>query len=67
MFLVTDLDSRKDIFHGGYHGDYVVLVYCSRKVIRDKSERESMIKKKPTYFHETLQNVKGHAIDESVV
>jgi hypothetical protein len=40
MFLVTDLDSKKDIFHGGYHGDFVVLVSCSGHVIRDKYERE---------------------------
>jgi hypothetical protein len=40
MFLVTDIDSKKDIFHGGYHGDFVVLVSCSRQVIRDKYERE---------------------------
>ena len=48
MFLVTDLDSRKDIFHGGYHGDFVVLVSCSGQVIRDKYERESVIKNNPT-------------------
>jgi hypothetical protein len=41
MFLVTDLDTRKDIFHGGYHGDFVVLVSCSWQVIRDQYERES--------------------------
>jgi hypothetical protein len=47
MFLVTNLDSRQDIFHGGYHGYFVVLVSCSGQDIREKSERESMIKKKP--------------------
>jgi hypothetical protein len=41
MFLVTDLDSKQDIFHGGYRGDFVVLVSCFGQVIRDKSERES--------------------------
>jgi hypothetical protein len=41
MFLVTDLDSKKDIFHGGYHGDFVVLVSCSGQVIRDKSEESN--------------------------
>jgi hypothetical protein len=40
-FRRCDLDSRKDIFHGGYQGDFVVLVSCSGQVIRDKSERES--------------------------
>jgi hypothetical protein len=44
MFLVIDLDSRQDIFHG----DFVVLVSCFRQVIRDESERESVIKKMPT-------------------
>jgi hypothetical protein len=41
MFLVTELDSRKDIFHRGYHGDFVVLIFCFGQVIRDQSERES--------------------------
>jgi hypothetical protein len=40
MFLVTDLDSKRDIFHGGYHGDLVVLVSCFAQVIRDKYERQ---------------------------
>jgi hypothetical protein len=42
MFLVTDLDSRKDISHEGCHGDFVVLISCFGQVIRDKSERESV-------------------------
>ena len=37
MFLVTNLDSRQNIFHE----DFVVLVSCFGQVIRDKSERES--------------------------
>jgi hypothetical protein len=48
MFLVIDLDSRQDIFHGGYHGDFVIFVSCFGQVIRDKYEMESIIKKKPT-------------------
>jgi hypothetical protein len=53
MFLVIDLDSMKDIFHGGYHGYFVVLVSCFGQAIRDKlrecqTQRESVIKKKPT-------------------
>jgi hypothetical protein len=47
-FLVTVVDSMQDFFNGGYHGDFFVLVSCSGQVIRDKSKRELVIKKKPT-------------------
>jgi hypothetical protein len=42
MFLVVDLvPGRLSCkFHGGYHGDVVVLVSCSGKVTGNSSERE---------------------------
>jgi hypothetical protein len=42
MFLVVDhvSGSLSCKFHGGYHGDVVVLVSCSGKVTGNNSKRE---------------------------
>jgi hypothetical protein len=44
------------VFHEGYH----------RKERLERTQRESLIRKRP-WFHETLQDAKGHAVDESLV